>query len=97
MILGALVAGTHGMDELVQIAACAFDHLRPGGWLLYETFTVKQAAVNPRRSFRANVLLQPDELRQAFESFEILSYAEGLHNEKATAQLLAKKPMGSTP
>jgi release factor glutamine methyltransferase len=33
---GALVAGTHGMDELVQIAACAFDHLRPGGWLLLE-------------------------------------------------------------
>jgi tellurite methyltransferase len=71
--------------------------LRPGGWLVYETFTVEQIRVNPRRSFRPDVLLQPDELRQAFASFEILSYAEGLHNEKATAQLLARKPAGSTP
>ena len=32
----ALVAGRDGMDELVQIAACAFAHLHPGGWLLLE-------------------------------------------------------------
>jgi release factor glutamine methyltransferase len=32
----ALVAGTDGMDELIQIAACSFGHLRPGGWLLLE-------------------------------------------------------------
>ncbi len=71
--------------------------LRPGGWLVYETFTVEQTKVTPHRSFRASVLLQPEELRQAFGNFEILSYAEGLHNEKATAQLLARKPKGSTP
>ena len=32
----ALVAGGNGMDELEQIAGCAFPHLRPGGWLLIE-------------------------------------------------------------
>lgn len=66
--------------------------LRPGGWLVYETFTVAQTKVNPHRSYRPGILLEPQELRQAFESFELLSYAEGRHNEKATAQLFARKP-----
>ena len=33
---GALIAGGDGMDELKQIAACAFAHLQPGGWLVVE-------------------------------------------------------------
>jgi release factor glutamine methyltransferase len=33
---GALVAGADGMDALRAIAACAPQHLRPGGWLLLE-------------------------------------------------------------
>ena len=32
----ALVAGGEGMDELAQIASCAFAQLKPGGWLAVE-------------------------------------------------------------
>ena len=32
----ALVAGGNGMEELEQIASCAFARLRPGGWLVIE-------------------------------------------------------------
>jgi SAM-dependent methyltransferase len=72
--------------------------LRPGGWLIYETFTVEQARLSTGRTFRRNFLLEPGELRKRFSDFEILSYTEGLHRNKATAQLLARKPeRGATP
>ena len=32
----ALIAGGEGMDELAQIASCAFAQLKPGGWLAVE-------------------------------------------------------------
>ncbi len=66
------------------------DRLRPGGWLVYETFTLEQAKIFPHRPLRPDFLLQQGELRQAFGTFEILSYNEGLHNKKATAQLLGR-------
>jgi release factor glutamine methyltransferase len=32
----ALVSGSDGLDAIRRIAACALDHLEPGGWLLVE-------------------------------------------------------------
>ena len=32
----ALQAGDDGMEALARITACAFEHLRPGGWLVLE-------------------------------------------------------------
>ncbi len=68
------------------------ERLRPGGWLVYETFTVEQATMSSGQPQRRELLLKIDELKNAFSDFEILFYDEGEHNQKVTAQLLARKP-----
>ncbi len=67
--------------------------LRPGGWLLYETFTLAELA-KPyhQRPAKPEFYLKPQELRQAFADFEVHFYDEGDHRGKFTAQLLAQKP-----
>ena len=69
------------------------ERLRPGGWLIYESFTIDQAAVPTDHPIRPHFLLKRNELRSTFSDLEILFYDEGGHNNKATAQLLAKKPL----
>lgn len=65
--------------------------LRPGGWLVYETLTVNQTFAPDRQPARPDFLLQPQELKEAFADFELLFYAESTYNQRATAQLLARK------
>jgi SAM-dependent methyltransferase len=67
--------------------------LRPGGWLIYESFTIDQAAALTDHPIRPDFLLKRNELKNTFSDFEILFYDEGGHNNKATAQLLAQKPL----
>jgi SAM-dependent methyltransferase len=69
--------------------------LRPGGVLFLETLTVGMLAIKP--DTHAEFLLQPDELRQAFQDWNILVYQEGVvpsdHNQsKAVASLVARLP-----
>jgi len=66
--------------------------LKPGGWLVFETFTVAQYALTPHRFRTREHLLQPGELRRLFDDFLVLSYWEGTESERATARLLARKP-----
>jgi len=69
------------------------DCLLPGGWLIYETFTIEQLnQPDVPRMARSDFYLKPGELRDTFSDFEILFYDEGNHNGRATAQLLAQKP-----
>jgi len=69
------------------------ERLRPGGWLIYETYTVAQLQKpHNHRPTRPHFLLQPGELKRAFSDFEILFYDEDDHQGRATAQLLAQKP-----
>lgn len=65
------------------IKAC----LRPGGWLVYETLAHRPGHQPGRQEF----LLQPQELKQIFADFETLFYAETQHDQRPTAQLLARK------
>ena len=70
------------------------NRLRPGGWLLYETFTTAQLCKPYHRgSKRERFYLQPNELVEAFSDFSIVFYDEGDHQNKATSQLLARKPV----
>ncbi len=66
--------------------------LRPGGWLMYETYTTPQLLQPHQPPMRRNFLLEPGELKAAFADFEILFYDEGEHSRRMTAQLLARKP-----
>lgn len=63
--------------------------LRPGGYLIYRTYTVEQRKFG-RGPSDPRFLLEPEELRQAFESLQILHYAESV-TDKATAELVARK------
>jgi len=65
--------------------------LRPGGWLVYETLTIHQTFGPDRQPARPDFLLQPQELKDAFADFELVFYDEVNQNQRATAQLLARK------
>jgi SAM-dependent methyltransferase len=66
--------------------------LKPGGWLVYETFLAGAEPAPDGHAVRREFLLEPDELNDAFVDFEIRFYAENREQAKATAQLLAQKP-----
>jgi len=68
--------------------------LRPGGLLLYETFTTQQRSLGwgPRR---AEFLLEPGELPRLFPELEIDAYEEGPSQDAKsphTARLVAHRP-----
>ena len=68
--------------------------LRPGGLLLYETFTLAQRGLGwgPRR---VDFLLQPRELPSLLPKLEVIAYEEGLSAEDPpahTGRLIARRP-----
>ena len=64
--------------------------IRPGGFLIYKTYTVAQTKLHggPRNSEH---LLDPGELARAFPSLRTLHSAE-IEKQTATAELVAMKP-----
>ena len=71
---------------------CIRKALRPGGLLVYETFTVEQTRLGRPRN--PDHLLRPGELQQAFADWEIEHAFEGLKENplRAVAQLVCRKP-----
>ena len=65
--------------------------LRPGGWLLYETFTTAQRTL-PGGPRNPNFLLHPGELPRLFPTLTPIHHAEITSHSHATARLLARKP-----
>jgi SAM-dependent methyltransferase len=67
------------------------ESLRPGGMVMYETFTVHQRlhGVGPTSSHH---LLEPGELARHFEAFDVLFYEETTAPE-AVARLVARRPI----
>jgi SAM-dependent methyltransferase len=69
--------------------------LAPGGWLLYETFTIHQRKLGYGPENPA-FLLKPGELPVLFPGLEIASHWEGTTDEPrpaAVARLAARKPV----
>ncbi len=69
--------------------------IRPGGLIVYETFTVAQASLG--RPSNPDYLLQPGELVQHFPGWEVLHEFEGEEGKsgkptRAIASLIARKP-----
>lgn len=64
--------------------------VRPGGVVLYETFTTAQRALGfgPKSPEH---LLEPGELRERFRGFDVLFYEEILRPE-AVARIVARRP-----
>jgi len=68
--------------------------LRPGGFVVYETFTVAQREKigKPRKDKH---LLRPGELASYFSGWQICWNAEGESDERWVASLIARKPNAS--
>jgi tellurite methyltransferase len=64
--------------------------VRPGGVVLYETFTTAQRALGTGPT-SPDHLLEPGELRRAFEGFDVLFYEEVTAPE-AVARIAARRP-----
>jgi len=66
--------------------------LKPGGLIVYETFTHQQASIG--RPKNPNFLLNNQELLQCFKGFTVLHFFEGYCDKQQAyiSQLIAKKP-----
>ena len=65
--------------------------LKPGGTLIYRTYTIDRMKV-PSGPSDPKYLLQPNELLHAFPGLRVLHYREMLQG-KAAAELVAQKPV----
>jgi SAM-dependent methyltransferase len=70
--------------------------LKNGGLLVYETFTVEQPKFGKPRN--PNFLLNPGELLQTFEDWEVIHYFEGIKENptRAVAQIVCRKRANAT-
>jgi len=93
---GAASFGTATFDVVVviyylyrQLFPALVDALRPGGLLIYETFTRAQA----RRGKPTNpdFLLEEGELRRLVEPLEIVDWREGVFEERDVASVVARR------
>jgi tellurite methyltransferase len=69
------------------------DAVKPGGYVIYETFTVAQVAhgAGPRSP---DHLLRPGELRSRFADWDVLFYDE-VDEEDAVARLVAQRSLSA--
>jgi len=67
--------------------------IRPGGILIYETFTREQTQYG--RPHNPDFLLKPRELADWFQDWQILHYFEGIleNPTRAVARLVSRKPL----
>ena len=66
------------------------DALRPGGVLVYETFTTAQAARG--KPTNPDFLLRPGELLQLVQPLDVLASREGEFDGRDVASVVARKP-----
>jgi tellurite methyltransferase len=67
--------------------------VKPGGFVMYETFTIHQVKIG-RGPSSPDHLLQPGELVEAFADWDVL-FSEEAETPAALARLVARKPGGS--
>lgn len=65
--------------------------LKPGGVIIYESFTMKQKKINKLQE-DDSYLLGEGELLELFPGFRILKYEEPLHKNDFTASIIVQKP-----
>jgi 2-polyprenyl-3-methyl-5-hydroxy-6-metoxy-1,4-benzoquinol methylase len=64
--------------------------LKPGGQLIYKTYTTEQRRFRDSGPSHPMFLLQPNELLRAFSSLRVLHYHETI-SQKGVAELVARK------
>lgn len=84
-----LVVCTHYLQRTLWNELC--ETVRPGGFVIYETFTAEQSRYNWGPRSQEFLLESGDELRRAFGEWNILEYEER-KSPIAQARLLARRP-----
>ena len=74
------------LPELVQTA------LRPGGWLVYETYSQAQLARPDSHIRNPAFTLSEGELPRLFANLEVVTYAEDELPNRSVARLVARNP-----
>jgi SAM-dependent methyltransferase len=64
--------------------------VRPGGCIVYETFTVRQRALGVGPT-SPEYLLEPGELRGLFDGWDVV-FSEEVESPEAVARIVARKP-----
>ncbi|MAG92960.1 MAG: hypothetical protein CMJ48_04335 [Planctomycetaceae bacterium] len=85
-----LVVVTRFLDR-EQLPRLIESTLKPGGVLIYQTFTVHQFSRCERGRHNPNYVLQPGELPRLFPALSVLAFEELNDNERAVARLMAQK------
>jgi SAM-dependent methyltransferase len=65
--------------------------LRPGGYLVFETYTIDHMKLKNKESIPEKWLLKKGELKEMFSELEIIKYQEVTTDKEAYATLIAKK------
>ncbi len=73
------------------LITCIKEGLKEGGIIVYETFTLDQKQFG--RPSNPEFLLRHNELLVMFRNFRCLRYHEGIIDKKATAGIIAEKPV----
>jgi 2-polyprenyl-3-methyl-5-hydroxy-6-metoxy-1,4-benzoquinol methylase len=68
--------------------------LRPGGMLLFETFTLNQLQVPGNHLTNPDHMLRPGELLSMFPGLRVRAYRDVIEADRAVASLLAQKVSG---
>jgi tellurite methyltransferase len=76
------------LRELIPTIKAA---VKPGGWVVFETFTRHQLKLTPHRFTTDKHLLASGEAPDLFADFDVVHYWEGEEGDKATARLLVRK------
>ncbi len=72
-----------------QLFPALMDALKPGGFLIYKTYTIEKQS-SGSGSANPEYLLQPNELLRAFQALRVFHYREPASG-KAVAELVAQK------
>ena len=80
-----LIANVFFLDR--RLFPMYVDGLRPGGWLVFETFV--DLGDGRRAHVRPEHMLRPGELREAFAALDLVRYEED--PERGTVRLLARR------
>lgn len=83
-----LVVGVHYLHR--PLFPSLVEALRPGGMLVYETFTRAQATRG--KPTNPDFLLEPGELRGLVDGLDVLAYREGDYDGRFVASVIARRP-----
>jgi tellurite methyltransferase len=77
--------------DRVTVPRVVQDSLRPGGWLVYETFSAAQCLRADNHISNPAFMLVPGELPALFPDFDVVAYREDVLADRTVQRFLARR------